>query len=123
RRDRPQPATRRLAISSSSGDRVFELDLGGEAVAITPDRQNRQLPAAMPVSHGAVLRLEPAVNLDPVPLPGMADIGEQKIVLLSPEERDGVEALAPPKHVTGRRLALTFGNDPVLDADRLARQS
>jgi hypothetical protein len=24
----------------------------------------------------------------------MADIGEQKIVLLSPEERDGVEALA-----------------------------
>jgi hypothetical protein len=26
--------------SSSSGDRLFELDLGGEAVAITPDRRS-----------------------------------------------------------------------------------
>jgi hypothetical protein len=57
----------------------FELDLGGEAVAIAPDRQNRQLPAAIPVSQSAVLHLELAVNLDPVPLPGMANIGEQQV--------------------------------------------
>src|ERR1700730_2916185 len=78
--------------SSSSGDRVFELDLGGEAVAITPNRQNRQLPAAMLVRYGAVLRFRPAVNLDAVPLAGMADIREQQVVLLSPEERNSVEA-------------------------------
>ena len=47
-------ATRWLAISSSSGDRVFELDLGGEAVVITPDRQNRQLPAAMLIPMGLI---------------------------------------------------------------------
>src|SRR6267142_1520706 len=65
------PPKERERASSRSGDRLFELDLGGEAVVIAPDRQNRQLPAAMPVNHGAVLRLETAVNLDPVPLPGI----------------------------------------------------
>src|SRR5438874_1774716 len=50
--------------SARSGDRPFELDLASEAVTIAPDRQNRQLAAAMPVSHGAVLRLESAVYVD-----------------------------------------------------------
>ena len=76
----------------------------------------------MVVRDGAVLRFEPAVNLDPVPLPGMADIGEQQVVLLSPEERDSIEALVRPEHVAGCRLTLAFGDDPVLDADPLARQ-
>jgi hypothetical protein len=31
--------------SPGSGDRVFELDLGGEAVGIAADRQNRQMEA------------------------------------------------------------------------------
>ena len=55
--------------SSGSSERLFELNLGGEAVTIAPDRQNRQLAAAMPVSHGAVLRLKSAVYVDPIPLP------------------------------------------------------
>jgi hypothetical protein len=64
--------------SPRSGDRLFELDLAGEAVTIAPDRQNRQLAAAMPVSHGAVLRLESAVYTDPIPLPGVADAEERR---------------------------------------------
>jgi hypothetical protein len=68
--------------SSGSSERLFELNLGGEAVTIAPDRQNRQLAAAMPVSHGAVLRLESAVYVDPIPLAGVADIVEQQVVLL-----------------------------------------
>jgi hypothetical protein len=79
KRPRARCACGNVGTSSSSGDRAFELDLGGEAVAIPPDRQHRQLPAAMLVRHDAVLRFEPAVNLDPVPLPGMADIGEQQV--------------------------------------------
>ena len=50
-------ATKGGGASSRSGDCLFELDLGGEAVTIAPDRQNRQPASAMPVGHGAVLRL------------------------------------------------------------------
>src|SRR5580693_8692436 len=108
--------------SATSGDRFFELNFGGEAVAITPDRQHRQFAAAPPVSHRAVLRRKASVNLDAVPMRGVPDIVELQIVLLGPEERHRVEALARPEHVWGSRLALPFGDDPVFDADRLARQ-
>ena len=47
--------------SSGSSERLFELNLGGEAVTIAPDRQNRQLAAAMSVSDRAVLRIDSAV--------------------------------------------------------------
>ena len=117
-----KPIPKAAMLAGSGTARLFELDLGGEATAITPNRQNRQLPAAMPVGHGAVLRFEPAVDLDPVPLPGMADIGEQQVVLLSPEEWDSVEALVRPEHVAGCRLTLAFGDDPVLDADAFTGQ-
>jgi hypothetical protein len=92
------------------------------SATIARDRQNCQLAAAMSVSHGAVLRLESAVYVDPIPSPGVADIVEQQVVLLGPEERNCVEALARPEHVAGRRLALAFGHDPMLDADGLAGQ-
>src|SRR6202047_2391996 len=108
--------------SATSGDRFFELNFGGEAVAITPDRQHRQFAAALLVRHRAVLRRKASVDLDAVPLRGVPDIVELQIVLLGPEERHRVEALARPEHVAGRRLALPFGDGPMLDADRLACQ-
>src|SRR5438105_4538398 len=77
--------------SATSGDGFLELDFGGEAVAITPDRQHRQFSAALPVSHGAVPRRKAPVNLDPVPMRGVPDIIELQIVLLGPEERYRVE--------------------------------
>jgi hypothetical protein len=43
-------------------------------------------------------------------------------VLLSPKKRNSVEALARAEHVAGRRLALAFGNHPMLDANALAGQ-
>jgi hypothetical protein len=51
----------------------------------------------------------------------MPDIGEQ-IVLLGPEEWNLVKPLAGAEHVARRRLTLTFGNNPMLDADALAGQ-
>src|SRR5580700_433403 len=108
--------------SDTSGDRFFELNFGGEAVAITPDRQHRQFAAALPVSHRAVLRRKASVNLNAVPMRGVPDIVELQIVLLGPEERHRVEALARPEHVSGSRLALPFGDDPVLDAEHLASE-
>src|SRR6516165_10998238 len=76
----------------------------------------------MPVSHDAILRLEAAVYVDPIPLPGVADVVEQQVALLGPEKRNCVEGLALAEHVAGGRLALAFGDDPMLDADALAGQ-
>src|SRR6202047_2678735 len=108
--------------SATSGDRFFELNFGGEAVAITPDRQHRQFAAALPVSHRAVLRCKASVDLDAVPFRSVPDIEELQIVLLGPEERRRIETFVGAEHVAGSRLALPFGDDPGLDADRLASQ-
>ncbi len=47
----------------------------------------------------------------------MADIVEGDVVVGAPEKRHRVEALAPAQHVQGCDLTLTFGNDPMLDAN------
>src|SRR5712691_110728 len=50
----------------------------------------------------------------------MTDVVERKIVLARPEERDRVEPFATPEYVPRRRLSLTFGDYPVLDANIVA---
>ena len=66
------------------------------------------------------MRLERAVDVNRVPLLGVADVVDRDVVVLTPEERDGIEALAIPQHVAGGDLALALRDDPVLDADALA---
>src|SRR6185295_10829188 len=90
--------------------------------AIVPDRHHGKLPAAMPISHRAILCFDPAVDVDAVPLRRVADIIEQQVVLLRPEERNRVEALARSEDVARRRLTLAFGDHPVLDADSFPGQ-
>ena len=51
---------------------------------------------------------------------GMADIVDRNIVVLAPEERNGVESFMSPEHVEGRGLSLAFREDPMLDANSLA---
>src|SRR6202011_719438 len=60
------------------------------------------------------------IDLDLVPLFGMADIKDHGVVMHAPEERHGVEWLPPAQHVARRGLPLALGDDPVLDADLLA---
>ena len=55
-----------------------------------------------------------------VPLLGVADVAQRHVVVLAPEERHGVEALAAAEHVARGDLALPLGDDPVLDAHALA---
>ena len=40
--------------------------------------------------------------------------------MLAPEERHGIERLAPPEDIERGGLALPLGDDPVFDADRSA---
>ena len=57
------------------------------------------------------------LQIELVPLFGVADVIEGKIELARPEERHGVEALASAEYVPRRRLSLALGHDPVLDAN------
>src|SRR3984893_8885845 len=103
--------------SATSGDRFFELNFGGEAVAITPDRQHRQFAAALPISHRAVLRCKASVDLDAVPFRSVPDIGELQIVLLGPEERHRVEAFvgaaeAPSSSATTQAIGTFLPSTP-----------
>ena len=50
----------------------------------------------------------------------MADIVDRNVVVLAPEEGDGAEFLAVPKHVERRRLPLALGNHPMFDTNVLA---
>ena len=50
----------------------------------------------------------------------MTDIVDRHVVVLAPEERHRVEALALPEHVARGGLALALGHHPVLDANVLA---
>src|SRR5262249_22885348 len=43
------------------------------------------------------------------------------IVMLAPKEGHGIERRSPTKHVEGCGLALSFGNNPMLDANGFAR--
>jgi hypothetical protein len=51
---------------------------------------------------------------------GVTDIIDRNVVVLAPEERHRLELLPVAEHVQGRDLALTFGDDPMFDADGLS---
>ena len=71
-------------------------------------------------AHQAILAGNIALDVELVPFLGMADIVDRNVVVLAPEERNGVKFLAPPEHVERRGLSLALGDDPMLDANRLA---
>src|SRR5262249_42778245 len=98
-------------------DMTFPLRFRREAFAIARDRGERQRAAAQDVRHGAIARVERAVDLDGIPFLGVADVFDLDVVVLAPEERDGIELLAAAEHVARRDLPLAFSDHPVLDAD------
>src|SRR5262245_41951314 len=95
----------------------FELDLGLEVRSIAPDRRDRQRPIAALEAHRRVARVERSVHSHRVPALRVSDVTDRHVVVLAPEERHRIEALAPPQHVPRGGLTLTLGDHPVLDAD------
>src|SRR5262245_24995682 len=83
------------------------------------DERRCHLPAVELVYDRAVALLELSLDLDFVPALRVADVHEGEIVLVGPEEGDGVEALTAPEDVSGRGLSLALGDDPVLHANAL----
>jgi len=76
----------------------------------------------LPVSHGTVSRRKVTVDLDAIPFRGVPDVGTLQVVLLGPEERHTASNRSRTEYVACGNLALPFGDDPMLDADRLAGQ-
>src|SRR3546814_6383001 len=70
--------------------------------------------------HGAIVRGGIAVDLDPIPSFGMADVVDHDVVMLAPEEGDRREAFSPAEHVACRRRTLPIGDSPMLEADIVA---
>ena len=102
------------------GDCSLELDLGAKAFEIAVDESDGQFFACTPIGYRAVSRLELPVDLGFVPSFGVPDIGDAEVVLLSPEERDGVKSFPAAKDVARGGLPLALGHDKMFDADSFA---
>lgn len=64
-----------------------------------------------------------AVDVEAIPLFGMADIVDAGIVVLAPEKRHRGKALPLPDDVPRGDHTLVLRNHPMLDADLLARSA
>src|SRR3954447_4118842 len=102
----------------TSGHAAFHRPFLLEAVDVAVDRGDGEQPAVAAIAHHAIPRLDVTLDLECVPLLGMADIVDRKVVMLAPEERDIDEAFAPPQDIARDGLALALGNDPVFDPER-----
>src|SRR5262249_50385144 len=110
----------RAELQFGQSARALEIALGFETRCVAVNRGDGEDTAAAPVGHRRVLRAEAAVDFDGVPLLGVPDIVDAHVVVLAPEERDGVEALAQAEHVLCGNLTLALGHTPVLDANAVA---
>jgi hypothetical protein len=119
--------TQRRRLPSTRGctpcvDCPFEFDFRAQTFQIAVNDSHGQLPAVAAIGDSAIGPLQRSVDLNMIESFGVTDIREAEIVLLGPEERDGVKRLSLSKYVPRRGLTLTLGHDPVFHADSLAAQ-
>src|ERR1700730_18917393 len=88
-----------------------------EALAVAPDGCRGECPSAALKRELAVVLFDTTVQIQLVPLLGVTDVIERKVVLAGPKERHGIEPLAPAQDIPRRRLSLGLGSHPVLVAD------
>src|SRR5262245_33009941 len=77
--------------------------------------------ATLLIGHRTIAGIEAPIDLDSLPLAGVTHVVDSHIVVLTPKERDGVKFLATAENIPGRHLPLALGDNPVLDANSLAR--
>ncbi len=100
--------------------RLLDVPLGLEARHVAVNGGDGKDAPAPLVGHRRVLRAEAAVDRDFVPLLGVPDVVDADVVVLAPEERDGVETFAHSEHVLRGHLTLALGDHPVLHANPIA---
>src|SRR5688572_20653356 len=119
------PIIYRCTIYSSEdgAHRPLKFQLRAEPGVIAVDEGGRHRSSALEVGDRAVAGRDRPIDPRLLPTLAVPDISEAEVVLLRPEERHAVESFARPKDVARRRLALTLGHHPVLDADRFAAKA
>src|ERR1700722_16379754 len=98
---------------------LFHRKLGPKRLQVAEYRSDGEHAPAAFVAQQAILGVDIALDRYFVPLFRMADIVDGNVVVLAPEERHRLETLGQAEHVGGGNLALAFGDDPMLDADRV----
>ena len=73
--------------------RLFEFDFGAQALEIARHGGDCEFLSRTQVRHLAVVLRGVAIDLEPVPFFRVADVGDRHVVVLAPEERNGIEAL------------------------------
>src|SRR5688572_13636657 len=105
---------------SYSGDCSLELDFRPKSLEIPVNQRDRQFSAALPIRDRAVSRVKLPIDFGFIPSLGVSNVSEAEIVLLGPEERNGVETFPSTQHLARRRLRLPLRNNPVFDPNSLA---
>ena len=98
----------------------FHGGLSPQALQIARDGYDSKSATAFLVCHGTVALIEAPIDLDSLPLLGVAHIVDSHVVVLTPEEWNSVKLFATAKNIPGRYLTLALSNHPVLDANSLA---
>src|SRR5579863_5280029 len=106
-------------IAGADLSRRFHRQFCPKAHRVARGRRHRKHAACTPEGYAEVVRGERSVHLGRIPLIRVSHIVDGQVVVLAPEERDGVEPLTRSKHVHRRDLPLALSDHPVLDADAL----
>jgi hypothetical protein len=101
----------------------LKVEFGAKTVEISINCRDRQLPAVPAIGYGAIACLGFAIDLGIVPSFRVAHITDPEVILLRPEERDGIKYLAAAKNVARGGLPLTLGDDKMLDPDTFTGKS
>lgn len=91
-----------------------------QALEISRDGYSSENAAAFLVRHDTIARIDAPIDLDSLPLLGMAHVIDSHVVMLTPEKWNSVKLFATAKNIPGCDLTLSFSYYPVLDANSLA---
>jgi hypothetical protein len=107
-------------FASSRLDFSFHSRLSLQALEIARDGYDSKNSTGCLICHSTIASIEAPIDLDSLPLLGVAHVIDSHIVVLTPEKWDSIKLLSTAKNILGRDLPLAFRNHPVLDANSLA---
>ncbi len=90
---------------------------GLQAQQVSRDGRHSERAITLLVGHGAVSRVQIAIDLNRIPTLSVPDIVDSNVIVLAPKERHGIESFATTKNIFCRNLSLTLSHYPVLYTD------
>ena len=107
-------------LSSLRTYRNFQGSLSLQALEISRDGDSSESTTAFLVHYGTIACIEAPIDLDSIPLLGVASVIESHVVVLTPEKWNSVKLFATTKNILSCYLSHALSNHPVLDANSFA---